>query len=80
LVRKIGLALCILFLVGCGKYTMEEAKENGDIIVQKGVENSDRLSMTARRISIRLMHHVISSVQQTTIERMKSVSNSIKRS
>ncbi|MGI1805469.1 DUF4362 domain-containing protein [Exiguobacterium sp. TDN 0502] len=40
--RKIGLALCILFLVGCGKYTMEEAKENGDIIVQKGVENSDR--------------------------------------
>ncbi len=42
MVRKIGLALCILFLVGCGKYTMEEAKENGDIIVQKGVENSDR--------------------------------------
>ncbi|MCY1690927.1 DUF4362 domain-containing protein [Exiguobacterium sp. SL14] len=40
--RKIGLALCILFLVGCGKYTMEEAKENGDIIVQKSVENSDR--------------------------------------
>lgn len=42
MVRKIGLALCILFLVGCGKYTMEEAKENGDTIVQKGVENSDR--------------------------------------
>lgn len=42
MVRKIGLALCILFLVGCGKYTMEEAKENGDIIVQNGVENSDR--------------------------------------
>lgn len=42
MVRKIGLALCILFLVGCGKYTMEEAKENGDIIVQKSVENSDR--------------------------------------
>ncbi|WP_410501348.1 DUF4362 domain-containing protein [Exiguobacterium acetylicum] len=40
--RKIGLALCILFLVGCGKYTMEEAKENGDIIVQKSVENIDR--------------------------------------
>lgn len=42
MVRKIGLALCILFLVGCGKYTMEEAKENGDIIVQNGVTNSDR--------------------------------------
>ncbi|WP_312194079.1 DUF4362 domain-containing protein [Exiguobacterium sp.] len=40
--RKIGLALCILFLIGCGKYTMEEAKENGDIIVQNGVTNSDR--------------------------------------
>jgi len=32
----------MLCLAGCGKYTMEEAKENGDIIVQKGVENSDR--------------------------------------
>ena len=42
MVQKIGLALSILFLVGCGKYTMEEAKENDDIIVQKGVENSDR--------------------------------------
>ncbi|MEK4648024.1 DUF4362 domain-containing protein [Exiguobacterium sp. FSL W8-0210] len=40
--RKIGLALCILFLVGCGKYTMEDAKNNGDIIVQNGVTNSDR--------------------------------------
>ena len=42
MVRKIGLALCILFLVGCGKYTMEDAKNNGDIIVQNGVTNSDR--------------------------------------
>jgi len=32
----------MLCLAGCGKYTMEEAKENGDIIVQNGVTNSDR--------------------------------------
>jgi len=32
----------MLCLAGCGKYTMEEAKENGDIIVQKDVTNSDR--------------------------------------
>lgn len=40
--RKLGLIVCLLCLVGCGKYTMEEAKENGDIIVQKDVTNSDR--------------------------------------
>ena len=40
--RKLGLIVCLLCLAGCGKYTMEEAKENGDIIVQKDVTNSDR--------------------------------------
>ena len=39
---KLCLVVCMLCLAGCGKYTMEEAKENGDIIVQNGVENSDR--------------------------------------
>ncbi|KOP29358.1 hypothetical protein ADM98_10780 [Exiguobacterium sp. BMC-KP] len=40
--RKLGLIVCLLCLAGCGKYTMEEAKENGDIIVQNDVTNSDR--------------------------------------
>lgn len=40
--RKLSLIVCMLCLAGCGKYTMEEAKENGDIIVQKDVTNSDR--------------------------------------
>ena len=40
--RKLGLIVCLLCLAGCGKYTMEEAKKNGDIIVQKDVANSDR--------------------------------------
>lgn len=40
--RKLSLIVCLLCLAGCGKYTMEEAKENGDIIVQKDVTNSDR--------------------------------------
>lgn len=40
--RKLSLIVCMLCLAGCGKYTMEEAKENGDIIVQKDVANSDR--------------------------------------
>lgn len=40
--RKLGLIVCLLCLAGCGKYTMEEAKKNGDIIVQNGVTNSDR--------------------------------------
>lgn len=40
--RKLGLIVCLFCLAGCGKYTMEEAKENGDIIVQKDVTNSDR--------------------------------------
>ena len=39
---KLCLVVCMLCLAGCGKYTMEEAKENGDIIVQNGVTNSDR--------------------------------------
>ncbi len=39
---KLWLVVCMLCLAGCGKYTMEEAKENGDIIVQNGVTNSDR--------------------------------------
>ncbi len=88
----------------CGKYTMEEAKENGDIIVQNDVTNSDRFesflkksskanqirfasrrlrlkatrccmtsSMMASRITIRLIHRVINSVQQTMIVKTKSV-------
>ncbi|WP_214805045.1 DUF4362 domain-containing protein [Exiguobacterium sp. s46] len=40
--RKLSLIVCLLCLTGCEKYTMEEAKENGDIIVQKDVANSDR--------------------------------------
>ncbi len=40
--RKLGLIVCLLCLAGCGKYTLEEAKENGDIIVQNEVTNSDR--------------------------------------
>ncbi len=40
--RKLSLIVCMLCLAGCGKYTMEEAKENGDIIVQNDVANSDR--------------------------------------
>ncbi|MGN7854776.1 DUF4362 domain-containing protein [Exiguobacterium sp. 22311] len=40
--RKLSLIVCMLCLAGCGTYTMEEAKENGDIIVQKDVANSDR--------------------------------------
>ncbi|MFX4304529.1 DUF4362 domain-containing protein [Exiguobacterium sp. A1_3_1] len=40
--RKLGLIVCLLCLAGCGKYTLEEAKENGDIIVQNDVTNSDR--------------------------------------
>ncbi|WP_394679356.1 DUF4362 domain-containing protein [uncultured Exiguobacterium sp.] len=40
--RKLCLVVCLLCLAGCGKYTMEEAKNNGDIIVQKDVTNSGR--------------------------------------
>lgn len=40
--RKLCLVVCLLCLAGFGKYTMEEEKKNGDIIVQKDVTNRDR--------------------------------------
>ena len=40
--RKLCLVVCLLCLAGFGKYTMEEEKKNGDIIVQKDVANRDR--------------------------------------
>ena len=49
--RKLGLIVCLLCLAGCGKYTMEEAKGNGDIIVQKGVTNSDRFEAFLKKSS-----------------------------
>lgn len=47
--RKLSLIVCMLCLAGCGKYTMEEAKENGDIIVQKDVTNSDRFEFFLKK-------------------------------